>query len=189
MHFPLIYRVVPSGSPNGKHHYTCLGFKELLRRGAPSSLLTGADSKCRSVACAESAQLQDGTAVRTKPDDLFPLVDHVSQPDSNTSIWRSTWWPVGRLVELKEDEPNATQLLGMDLVLWKDAKGNWSAARDECPHRSDNYLWKPLKKKALQLKAPFDFVVVHSCTYSRPLSSNFLSLKLLKLHSGRNKSV
>eukprot|EP00884_Botryococcus_braunii_P002003 jgi/Botrbrau1/11803/Bobra.0224s0009.1 len=77
-------------------------------------------------------ELEKSAPTWAKPDE-FQLDGHVAL--DNRSIWRTTWWPVGRLAELKDDEPNATQLLGMDLVLWKDATGTWCAARDECPHR------------------------------------------------------
>ncbi len=94
------------------------------------------------MAVAGSPHLESHAPAWTKPDDSRTALD-VSIEDER-SIWRDTWWPVGRLVELKENEPNATQLLGMDLVLWKDAQGTWRAAQDECPHRSDHSLWKIL---------------------------------------------
>ena len=31
--------------------------------------------------------------------------------------------------------PHATQLLGMDLVLWRDKAGAWRCFEDRCPHR------------------------------------------------------
>jgi Rieske [2Fe-2S] domain len=70
----------------------------------------------------------------TMPADIVQAVPK-DMNKSKHSIWRSTWWPVGQVAELSEEQPNTTQLLGMDLVLWKDARGQWCAARDECPHR------------------------------------------------------
>jgi phenylpropionate dioxygenase-like ring-hydroxylating dioxygenase large terminal subunit len=38
---------------------------------------------------------------------------------------------------LRPDAPNAAQLLGTRLVLWRDGGGVWRAHEDVCPHRCE----------------------------------------------------
>jgi phenylpropionate dioxygenase-like ring-hydroxylating dioxygenase large terminal subunit len=49
--------------------------------------------------------------------------------------WYQQWYPVAATEYLKHDQPNKIQLLNMDLVLWRDAEGNWRCFEDLCPHR------------------------------------------------------
>lgn len=50
--------------------------------------------------------------------------------------WFNAWYPVSALTALKQDAPNALQLLGMRLVVWWDkASASWRAMEDLCPHR------------------------------------------------------
>ena len=37
--------------------------------------------------------------------------------------------------DLSTAKPTAAQLLGKDLVLWRDGQGSWQAHEDVCPHR------------------------------------------------------
>ena len=37
--------------------------------------------------------------------------------------------------DLSTVKPMAAQLLGKDLVLWRDGQGSWQAHEDVCPHR------------------------------------------------------
>lgn len=48
---------------------------------------------------------------------------------------RGFWYPLVRVEEL-DAGPVAQRLLGVDLVLWKDADGAPAVARDRCPHRT-----------------------------------------------------
>ena len=49
--------------------------------------------------------------------------------------WDRCWYPVAVEDLLDPKRPNAIQLLGRDLVLWKDGEGMWRCAEDVCPHR------------------------------------------------------
>lgn len=50
--------------------------------------------------------------------------------------WRDHWYPVSLIEDLDPLKPTPFQLLGRDLVLWKDrATGEWVALDDKCPHR------------------------------------------------------
>lgn len=45
------------------------------------------------------------------------------------------WYAVAVLEHLDPAKPTPAQLLGMDLVLWRDKTGTWRAFQDCCPHR------------------------------------------------------
>ncbi len=45
------------------------------------------------------------------------------------------WYPVAKSVDIKNDIPHATRLLGEKLVLWRDESGKLQCVEDFCPHR------------------------------------------------------
>lgn len=49
--------------------------------------------------------------------------------------WCNHWWPVQTLAGADPTRPHAVELLGRQLVLWKDGSGAWRAMDDACPHR------------------------------------------------------
>ncbi|XP_077246419.1 pheophorbide a oxygenase family protein with Rieske 2Fe-2S domain-containing protein [Tasmannia lanceolata] len=50
--------------------------------------------------------------------------------------WREHWYPVSLIEDLNPSRPTPFQLLGREIVLWKDNKsGEWIAFDDRCPHR------------------------------------------------------
>ena len=49
--------------------------------------------------------------------------------------WHKQWYPVAAIECLKPDRPHALQLLGVRLVAFKDAAGEWAVLEDVCPHR------------------------------------------------------
>lgn len=50
--------------------------------------------------------------------------------------WRDHWYPVSLVEDLDPKLPTPFQLLGREIVLWKDPKsGDWVAFDDKCPHR------------------------------------------------------
>ncbi|XP_031503498.1 pheophorbide a oxygenase, chloroplastic [Nymphaea colorata] len=50
-------------------------------------------------------------------------------------LWRDHWYPVSLVEDLDARLPTPFQLLGREIVLWKDREGNWVAFEDKCPHR------------------------------------------------------
>ena len=56
--------------------------------------------------------------------------------------WAKAWYPVAQVRALDGGSVNKTQLLGRDLVLFKDASQEWKAAQDLCPHRHDLLAWQ-----------------------------------------------
>ena len=55
--------------------------------------------------------------------------------DPEAYSWTKQWYPVAVCDVLDETKPHATQLLGVDLVVWKNGTGTWSVFEDKCPHR------------------------------------------------------
>ncbi|MDJ0744449.1 MAG: Rieske 2Fe-2S domain-containing protein [Xenococcaceae cyanobacterium MO_167.B27] len=52
-----------------------------------------------------------------------------------TFQWRKQWYPVAVVEFLAPSRPHGIQLLGKELVLWRDGSGKWRCFEDFCPHR------------------------------------------------------
>ncbi|CAM9218430.1 unnamed protein product [Scytosiphon promiscuus] len=50
--------------------------------------------------------------------------------------WNKQWYPVLTVKDADPGRAHAVQLLGKDLVVWKDKDGRWSCFDDRCPHRA-----------------------------------------------------
>lgn len=50
-------------------------------------------------------------------------------------VWRDHWYPVSLIEDLDPTVPTPFQLLGRELVVWKDQQGEWRVFLDKCPHR------------------------------------------------------
>ena len=49
--------------------------------------------------------------------------------------WTKQWYPVAVVEFLDPNRPHAIQVLGKDMVLWRDGSGCWQCFEDACPHR------------------------------------------------------
>ena len=70
--------------------------------------------------------------------DRVPMVEAAARgetPDAGTFNWTKQWYPVAVIDLLDTSKPHPTQLLGVDVVVWKDGDGKWSVFEDKCPHR------------------------------------------------------
>ena len=73
---------------------------------------------------------------RSIPRPIFSASASSMAPPSNIFDWNKQWYPVMVAEDADESIPHAKQVLGLDLVLWKDRKLNqWVAFEDRCPHR------------------------------------------------------
>lgn len=61
--------------------------------------------------------------------------DPSSPPEAETFQWTKQWYPIAVVEFLDPSRPHAVQLLGNDLVLWRDSTGQWRCFADACPHR------------------------------------------------------
>ncbi|HEY9804679.1 MAG TPA: Rieske 2Fe-2S domain-containing protein [Leptolyngbyaceae cyanobacterium] len=57
------------------------------------------------------------------------------QAASEIFQWTKQWYPVAVVEYLDASRPHAMQLLGKDIVLWRDGFGQWRCFEDFCPHR------------------------------------------------------
>ncbi|KAG0569154.1 hypothetical protein KC19_6G069100 [Ceratodon purpureus] len=64
-----------------------------------------------------------------------------SEPEEGKSkgeepfVWKDHWYPVSLIEDLDPSVPTPFQLLGRELVIWKDPQGEWRVFLDKCPHR------------------------------------------------------
>ena len=52
-----------------------------------------------------------------------------------TFQWSKNWYPVSPISYLNPSIPNAIELLGKKLVIWKNNLGDWVVMDDVCPHK------------------------------------------------------
>eukprot|EP00249_Psilotum_nudum_P008253 c21144_g1_i1 orf=364-2055(+) len=50
-------------------------------------------------------------------------------------VWKDHWYPVSLIEDLDPKLPIPFELLGIELVLWRDGEGKWRAFSNKCPHR------------------------------------------------------
>ena len=96
--------------------------------------------------------LWTGTVAPSPPtvDENAVEPDAVLAPDEPAFDWGRNWWPIAMERDLDEDRPNALQLLGKDIAVWKDTEGTWHAVHDQCPHRcASTAVWSA---KSFELK-------------------------------------
>ena len=57
------------------------------------------------------------------------------EQEEDTFQWTKQWYPVAVAEHLDSSHPHAIQLLGQDLVFWRDGQNIWRCFDDACPHR------------------------------------------------------
>lgn len=50
--------------------------------------------------------------------------------------WQKAWYPLAVVEDLDPSRPTRLELLGEDLVAWRDGSGVWRVFEDRCPHRN-----------------------------------------------------
>eukprot|EP01023_Acetabularia_acetabulum_P045562 TRINITY_DN4626_c0_g1_i1.p1 TRINITY_DN4626_c0_g1~~TRINITY_DN4626_c0_g1_i1.p1 ORF type:complete len:530 (-),score=73.31 TRINITY_DN4626_c0_g1_i1:1081-2670(-) len=85
----------------------------------------------------QKKQLPQFTTKRNAAQTYIQTPKFESDEISNESVfsWSKQWYPIQVLVHLDGSRPTAVQLLGKDLVLWRDGEGKWACFEDACPHR------------------------------------------------------
>lgn len=74
------------------------------------------------------------------------MVTQISQPEKispdtqllteeATFQWTKQWYPIAVMEFLDPSRPHPVQLLGKELVLWRDRNNQWRCFEDRCPHR------------------------------------------------------
>jgi phenylpropionate dioxygenase-like ring-hydroxylating dioxygenase large terminal subunit len=58
-----------------------------------------------------------------------------SSANTESFQWHQQWYPVAVVEFLDPGKPHALQLLGLNVVLWRDGQRQWQCFADACPHR------------------------------------------------------
>ena len=61
--------------------------------------------------------------------------EQLNPKQQETFQWTKQWYPVAVIEFLNPSRPHGIQLLGKELVLWRDGSGKWRCFEDFCPHR------------------------------------------------------
>lgn len=64
-----------------------------------------------------------------------PLAESSFSSSPETFQWTKQWYPVAVAEFLDPSRPHKIQLLGKNLVLWRDNSNQWRCFADFCPHR------------------------------------------------------
>ena len=83
---------------------------------------------------------------KEEEEDYLPKVEKMGVHTDEGFRWTSQWYPVAVVDLLDPKKPHSIQLLGKNLVVWKDeGKGTWCCVEDVCPHRgaplSEGKIW------------------------------------------------
>jgi len=92
-------------------------------------------------------QISDTEKHRLSSPEALPAVTADSQSPIS---WTARWWPVTALDSLDPKLPLHVDLLGMQLAVWADSKGEWHCVTDRCPHRLAPLSEGRVKGDALQ---------------------------------------
>lgn len=63
------------------------------------------------------------------------VTQQFTEEEKETFQWAKQWYPIAVVDFLDPSRPHAIQLLGKDLVLWRDGSSQWRCFEDFCPHR------------------------------------------------------
>jgi len=67
--------------------------------------------------------------------DMRDAIEQFKEEEEGIFQWTKQWYPVAVVDFLDPSRPHAMQLLGKDIVLWRDGSGKWRCFEDCCPHR------------------------------------------------------
>ncbi|KAK9832817.1 hypothetical protein WJX81_004249 [Elliptochloris bilobata] len=104
------------------------------RRKAPQGVTaTAVPRKSRSHKLRLSAAVLESPSIAIQAPSV--LTEEKGKEEMETFNWTQQWYPLYFEEDLDTQHPNAVQLLGKDIVIWKAPDGSWSALEDMCPHR------------------------------------------------------
>lgn len=76
-----------------------------------------------------------GMKATLKQDGGEEKLEEQKENSEESFVWRNHWYPVSTIEDLDPSVPTPFQLLGRELVVWKDNQGEWRVFVDKCPHR------------------------------------------------------
>lgn len=68
-------------------------------------------------------------------EDTHDALEPFNAQEEGTFQWTKQWYPIAVVDFLDPSRPHALQLLGKDIVVWRDGSGKWRCFEDFCPHR------------------------------------------------------
>eukprot|EP01024_Parvocaulis_polyphysoides_P067948 TRINITY_DN8211_c0_g1_i3.p1 TRINITY_DN8211_c0_g1~~TRINITY_DN8211_c0_g1_i3.p1 ORF type:complete len:539 (-),score=59.76 TRINITY_DN8211_c0_g1_i3:290-1906(-) len=68
-------------------------------------------------------------------EEVFQTMLEQPMIDAEEFSWTKQWYPIQAVMHLDPTRPTGVQVLGKDLVIWRDGDGNWVCFEDQCPHR------------------------------------------------------
>mmetsp|Transcript_28071 Transcript_28071/g.72193 ORF Transcript_28071/g.72193 Transcript_28071/m.72193 type:complete len:555 (+) Transcript_28071:218-1882(+) len=115
----------------------CAGQIPRLRVAVRSAFGSGSHSRRRTrvVALGDKSAAIAAAAVEAPPQEIHELEEPVEETGGETFRWLDHWYPIHVLDAIDPSRPHYAQLLGRDLVLWRDGQGQWNCMEDFCPHR------------------------------------------------------
>jgi len=75
------------------------------------------------------------TAETNLKEKVRDVIQQFIEAETGTFQWTKQWYPVAVVDFLDPSRPHKMQLLGKELVLWRDGLGKWRCFEDFCPHR------------------------------------------------------
>jgi phenylpropionate dioxygenase-like ring-hydroxylating dioxygenase large terminal subunit len=69
------------------------------------------------------------------PENINELSEQLDLTKQETFSWTKQWYPVAVVEFIDPSRPHGIQLLGKELVLWRDREEKWRCFADFCPHR------------------------------------------------------
>jgi len=67
--------------------------------------------------------------------DSFPQPQSAPETQPNNGDWRSSWYPIGFVVDIPDNVPYGFSIFGEPFVLFRDGAGTRACLLDRCPHR------------------------------------------------------
>lgn len=67
--------------------------------------------------------------------EMRDALEPLKQEQEEQFQWTKQWYPIAVIDFLDPSRAHAMQLLGQDIVLWRDGSGKWRCFEDACPHR------------------------------------------------------
>jgi phenylpropionate dioxygenase-like ring-hydroxylating dioxygenase large terminal subunit len=68
-------------------------------------------------------------------ENLHETITPLPEVEEKLFLWTKQWYPMAVADFLDPSRPHALQLLGQDIVLWRDGTEKWQCFVDACPHR------------------------------------------------------
>lgn len=126
-------------------HAAAGGLAEGAAEAHPSAFVRGAAAALvASTACAGRRQRRLGKAKHTRRQNAAqPIPTNLDEVEAVAEDgwgerfdWKKAWYPMGVIQDLDPGKPTKMELLGHELVAWKDKEGEWHVFEDRCPHRN-----------------------------------------------------